>query len=481
MGCDGQKARPAKDLFFVLDSDHLDSIESRLYGFAFRNGRIAESIGDLEGSAPEKDGAYVYIHRDQNRITISQDYAGCFGLYLFRKAGYFALSNSQLLLSEYVRERYPVTLNREYADYLLAADLCSAVYGETMIREISELDRCAVAEIDIPQKQINLRYTDYRENTVDPGSAEGIAILDAWREKWVSRIRSIYANNENIREDLSGGFDSRETLALFLSSGIDLNRILVYTHTDKLHTHKEDYEIALEIAARCGFELNNQQNVIRRVIPSGTEEVLIRSLYAKLGFHKQMYFKNEWNTARLYTFTGNGGECIRDYWRATEKEYIEGETKHCDIFAGSPRICDRMKTSTREVLSRSVEAMRAHFRETGKPIAEEDLMSTLYRETRCRNHFGKQIVEAYLANIIMLSPLMDSDLYKLKLASGECPDRNLLSALILERYAPELTEIRFDSGKSIKPETAKYVRKLCGQYPCQKMPEAGIMKMPLSG
>ncbi len=469
MGNTKQQIRPVKDAFFVLDSEHLDSVESRLYGFTFRQGGIVESAEDLNGEAPEKDGAYIYIHREKDRITVSQDYAGCFGLYLFRKDGYFALGNSFLKLAEYIRERYPMTLNREYADYLLTADLCSAVYGETMIREISTLDRCAVAEISIPEKKLEIRYVDYGENTVDPGSAEGVAILDAWRAKWAGRIRSIYANNENIRTDLSGGFDSRETLALFLSSGIDLNRILVYSHTDQLHTHKEDFEIASEIAKRYGFTLNNQQNLIKRTVPSGTEEVLARSFYAKLGFHKQMYFKNEWNAARLFTFTGNGGECIRDYWSATEESFIAEAVRRCDAFSGSPEIRQRMQRSVREILTRSIGAMRSHFEAAGKPIAEKDLAPTLYRETRCRNHFGKQIVEAYLANIIMLSPLLDSDLYKLKLSSEDCGDRNLLSALIPERYAEGLLDIRFDSGRSVNPETVDYVRKLNSRYPCEKM------------
>ena len=470
MGQVDQKVRPVGDAFFVMDSDHLEETGSALYGFAFRDGVICERVEDLNGGEPEEDGAYVYIRREGSRITVTQDYAGSFGLYLFRKDGWFALGNSFLLLADYVRERYPVTLNREYADYMLAADLCSAVYGETLIREITMLDRCAVAEIEIPSRKLEIRYKDYQENTVDPGSAEGIAILDAWRDKWAGRIRSIFSGNENIREDLTGGFDSRETLSLFLSSGIDMNRILVYSHTDQLHTHKEDFEIASEIAERYGFRLNNQDNVIRQVIPSPAGEVLARSFYPKLGFHKQMYFKREWNAVRLFTFTGNGGECIRDYWRGTEQEFIDKAVRHCDAFAGSPKICARLKRSTREVLSRSIRAMRERFSEAGKPIDDADLAPTLYRETRCRHHFGKQSVEAYLANIIMLSPLLDSQLYKLKLSTEGCGDRNLLSALIPERYAKGLLDIRFDSGRSIQPETLEFVRKLSARYPCGGLP-----------
>ena len=97
--------------------------------------------------------------------------------------------------------------------------------------------------------------------------------------------------------------------------------------------------------------------------------------------------------------------------------------------------------------------MRQRFAEAGRPLADSELTRVLYRETRCRNHFGKGIVEGWLANIVTLSPLMDPDLYRLRLSSEQCSDRNVLSALILDRYAPDLLSFPFEGGRSIDPAT----------------------------
>lgn len=465
-----QIPRLVQDDFFVLDSEHLEPTESRLFGFTFINNQFTDNIKDLNRGIPEADGAYVCIIRENDKITVYQDYAGCYGLYLFRKDTYFALSNSFTMLTEYLRGRYPLTLNQEYADYMLTADMCSAIYGETMIREITTLDRCTTIDIDVHKKTLNLRYRDYHENTVDPGSEEGIVILDAWREKWVKRIQNLYQRNENIRTDLTGGFDSRETFALFISSGIDLNRIFVHTNTDTNHTHQEDQEIAAEIAEQLGFTLNNKKNILQSAIHFSTEETLDRSFYPKLCFHQQMYFQRNWNASRLFSFTGNGGECIRDYWHGTAEALTENAVRRCAVFVASPKVYRRMRKTVRSLVSRSLESLKLHFSMVGKPIQETEFGQILYRETRCRNHFGKQVVEAWLGNNVMLNPLMDSDLHKLKLYSEECPDRNLLSALILERYAPMLRNTRFDSGKSIRPETGEYARKLNNLFPVAKMP-----------
>ena len=53
---------------------------------------------------PEPQGAYIMIKKNEEEIRISQDYFGSFGLYLYenKNKDYFALSNSFLLLEEYL-------------------------------------------------------------------------------------------------------------------------------------------------------------------------------------------------------------------------------------------------------------------------------------------------------------------------------------------------------------------------------------------
>ena len=58
---------------------------------------IIESETDVDGEAIGGEGAYVYVKRDRDRITIQQDFMGSWGLYLFRVGDYFALSNSFIM------------------------------------------------------------------------------------------------------------------------------------------------------------------------------------------------------------------------------------------------------------------------------------------------------------------------------------------------------------------------------------------------
>lgn len=193
--------------FFVIDSKNAAQTKTQLYGFAINGDEFLEHddrMGDEELSG---DGAYVFVRRSENRIVISQDSMGSFGLYVFRHGEYFALSNSFMLLVDYVKNQYELTLNKAFADALIVSSLCTVSYEETLIREIRALDRSAVVEIDIaPVPALCCRYTDYEENTVDINSAQGLQILDDWYQRWTGLIRKVYESGTKIRCDLSGGF-----------------------------------------------------------------------------------------------------------------------------------------------------------------------------------------------------------------------------------------------------------------------------------
>ena len=451
--------------FFVLDSDHLEEAETRLYGFAFLDGALIDRAEDLRGRDPETEGTFIFVKREGSRLTITQDFNGCFGLYLFRKGSWFALSNSVTLLTEHLTGRYPLTLNREYADYLLGSDMCASVYRETIVNEISELDRCAVVEIDIPARRLEIRYTDYQENTVDPGTEEGLALLDAWKDKWVKRIRTICSTSDHVEEDLSGGFDTRMILSLFLSAGVDMSRIRLFTLEDTLHTHREDYEIASTLARKYGFVLNLPDRH-PETDPYPYPDTWAISFYTKLGAHKELYFKEERYRERKIHFTGAGGGCIREFLSGTEDSYIEKAVERCHRYFSKATVdCPRMERSTRKVLHRTFRTMRAHYASIGKPIKDEELFHILYRETRGRNHFGKEIIESWLSNTYNLSPLMDPDLQRLKVSSADCNDRSMVVALILSRFVPDLPDIPFDSNRFILPETLAFVRDLNRRFP----------------
>ena len=208
--------------FFIIDSNNLNLIEDKLYGFSFDGEKIIkqDTIGSLTG-----EGIYVYIENNANSINIFQDFNGSYGLYIFRLNNFFAISNSFLRLVEYLKKDYELTLNEDYAKYFMASGLNSTIYKETLVNEIEIVPRRYVIEIDKITKDIFFKEIDYNEHSIDLNSKKALDILDGWFYKWVNYIRILKQQTNNIQFDLSGGFDSRIMLLLLLSANVDLEKI----------------------------------------------------------------------------------------------------------------------------------------------------------------------------------------------------------------------------------------------------------------
>ena len=244
--------------FFLIDSDNLAEVKTRLYGYSIQATGIYEQDNLTEEAVAGLDGrgCYVYVEAKDGQITIKQDLNGCWGLYLFRYENYFALSNSFFRLLDHVKFRYPLTVNRDFCHYLMTDILCNNTYSDTAVNEIELLDRGAVVHIAIAEKNFQIEQIDRKEHTILLNTEEGIATLDRWIGFWGDVFRGLSQNTKFLVADLSGGFDSRVAFITLLHSGIDMNKIRINSTKDDLYTHKEDYAVASKIAAHYGFELN---------------------------------------------------------------------------------------------------------------------------------------------------------------------------------------------------------------------------------
>lgn len=124
---------------------------------------------------------------------------------------------------DYIKCSHKITLNEDYAKYFISIALCSLSYSETLINEIKVLPKNYSLNIDINTKSISLNFIDYKYQSIFLNSNEGIKILDNWFYKWTTIFRDLKFNTNNISFHLSGGFDSRLSLALLLSSDINLD------------------------------------------------------------------------------------------------------------------------------------------------------------------------------------------------------------------------------------------------------------------
>ena len=263
-----------------------------------------------------------------------------------------------------------------------------------------------------------------------------------------------------VQTDLTGGTDSRNVLPLFLMSGVDLENIKFISKNDAYINEwgkgvvTEDFEIASEIAKYYNFSINKKA-FPEETRPLPVEEVMNNSFYTKLGFHTPMYLMPDYCLKTVYYFTGGGGEIIRGYgfdWT------IEGFVRQANEFK-----ITKLGKSMNDILLRSLDKISKIYGvdRNNLPV----LMSRLYRETRTRNHYGGSIVETYLANKIVLAPLMDINLSKIQIFNEKNSDPKLLYALILTRYQKDLLNFKIQGGRFYDKATIELAEQINSKYP----------------
>lgn len=461
-----------QDDYFVIDSYTCRDFESALFGYAIVDSSVRQSIDQLPESLLRSSGgmgAYVSIWVDEDKITVTQDFLGSYGLYLYRDGEYFALSNSFLRLVEYLQDKRTLTLNDHNAKQFLASDIISFDVTKTLVNEIELLWRNAVVIIDKRTLSLSIGEIDYGENTIPIDSREGIKALDDWYDTWTASIKTFYSSGNPMVMDISGGMDSRMNLCLFLGSGIDLRDVQVNSIDDTLHTHKDDLIIANQLADYYHFQIETVQQLFSAPKGEGdieltVEEGLAASLYAKGTIHKQFIFQTHISDkCPVYYFGGNGGECLRDYWHMPLDAFLKKMSKYSFQFGeiDGPEIWHETESAIRG----SLLEMQEHFARFGRLVAGPDLVRNLFRESYCRYHFGRIAIEGRYGGKITISPLLDKSIHRLRVDSGKCKDPKLLMAVLFDRYQSELLDFAFDGGRTIDPATIEYARRINKQFP----------------
>lgn len=449
------------DNLFVIDTDDVASVKSKFYGYTITNRGMldASNITADDLQLLDGNGCYISIDVSDDKITIAQDYNGCMGMYLFEADDYFALSNSFTLLVDHIKGKHCLSLNEDYANCFVIADLCSMSYSETLIKEIQPLPNNVYVIIDIQSKGIIVCEKDYKVDSVPLDSQEGFELLDAWRNRWKDVFRGIKSRTNNISCDLTGGYDSRMVLALLLSAGINVNDIKINSANDDLHCHAEDFKIASSIAKHFGFVLNNNSALNSDQLSISSEESLEWSFYVKLGLHKEMYFRKSILKYSRFAITGGNGEGLRGYPNILYNEYRDSYIDKCRVYRKDQH---KMQDSVLRMWDNDGKILSKKYGiDSNNPL----LATFLYDEVRVRNHYARAAFEAYGSNVYQLSPCMDAEIVKLQHTTSECSDLQLIMIIIFLRYCPELLQFPVEGGRGFNQETIEYAKRLNAKYP----------------
>lgn len=443
-----------KDNFFIIDSNNLEEIHSHMYGFSVsKKGILTNNYYKKLGCYEEPDpmGVYVMIRKIEDEIIINQDFSGNFGIYIYenKNSGYFALSNSFLLLEEYLVGKQNFTINKDYADSLIISGLCSPSIYETMVNEITIIPPNAFIIINIKKNDFKIYYIDYKESSIPLESKEGLKIIDKWIDKWRYILRSLKKKTDNISIDLSGGFDSRLVLSIFLNSDIDINSVKINSYNDTRHTHEEDFKIASNISIKFGFKLNSF-NLDNNGTQMSLKDSLFCTIYSKLGFHKEFYTITKFFNKPRFSFSGAGGGMLRGYPGLPINKYTETLTSgYYKIFYNSSmRICNRSVNLLKK--------LKTYYN-------DYEISRDLYSKGRGRHHFGKTALVEFLVNSYQFQPLIDPDIKKIKFDISENSFHDLI-AYIYIRLAPDLIYFPFDGKRVLNPASIKKAKKLNNKF-----------------
>lgn len=437
----------------------MSSVESNLYGFSFGCNGVIDNIDKFSYEDNSYLGTYISIKKTEKEILISQDFNGNFGLYYFKNNNRVVFSNSFYYLVEYIRDKERITFNYGYHDALYASDYCSNSFSQTMVNEIKILPRNYIVHIDCFSGKHYFEKIDFKEHSISALSKKGLECLDIWFEKWVDILRSIKINSNNIFFDLSGGFDSRCLITILLNANIDMNQLRVNSFNDKLVCHEEDFAIASEIANFYNFNLNNEI-FEHKTSYDNLKNVIDTSVYAKLCSHKEFYFRPERYDNPVFKFSGDGGECMRNYWYRSYFLTLKRKLAMCrKYFSISKLRVFKFFNCEIKVLSKHIKVS----------ILNPLISSMLYAETRCRYHYGRYAVEDFFGNIFRLQPLLDPDLRKLNCTKGFLfKKESFFCALVYDRYAPDLLNFRFEGGRHLDEKLLKKIKKFNAKYPYKK-------------
>ncbi len=442
--------------FFISSDQELKEVKDRLFGHKIEYG----SNSDFGR------GYYFSVSKDviNKKITIETDDSGMGMIFECRTKDFFAYSNSFLRLVEEVKHRVSLTINKDFEDlYTNVHDITTLAYKRTIFNEISILPSSVIVNIDLITK--GCFYTYKRKNDYTTfGSIESFDYIKRWANKWINIIKVLVRDAKHINLTLSGGFDSRLVLALFIASGVNLK----YINISSSERMKEDFEIACSIANHYKFVINN--GIIKdyeKYTLSNKNKRFMNAFY-RFGLHKQFFPESHYIHYKdpLFVFTGYGN--MRGWFNASHKSYINRviskkiETVNKDI-----------KDNISRILNSSFNEL---FYDNDKQIPlGGNFINYAYNFTRGRYNYGSGVMAMASVNQFVCAPILD--LEKIKPISEINKDYNLLFAYIYAILAPDLLKFKFSDNRLINPKTVNFALDLAKKYPFEFIPDDSKLKI----
>jgi len=432
--------------FFFIDSNNIDNIESKLYGFCIT--KNDNEISLYNNINKEINGCYINVKKIDNDIYINTDDFSSLYIFYYIENDYFALSNSFYLLLENLKKNNKrVTINKSYIEQFIQSPLHSHSLFNTLINEILILP--FGKNIKISNNNLEFVDKDINIQSINLLSEKGMSIINNWINKWTNIMKAILNSNYFTEIDLSGGYDSRVIFSLAYNTKVNLNNenIKIYskigTNKGMIHHLSDDYDIASKIANTLNIQLNQHQYNSKLNYYSSEEQYDLLK-YTFLGLHKSGFNCVAKYVDPKFHFGGLNGEIIRGSLTNLSLKNIENRFSHNPV-KNNENVINEFYNDIHSLDENEFKALTKFF-----------------INTQCRSHFGLSIYNSYIANLYTISPFNDADL--LKLYVPEEFDKNIIFAIIIYKTCPEIFDIPFTNSSYFSDKTKEKAIEISNKY-----------------
>lgn len=471
-----------QDRTFVIDSDHLEKEQSRLYGYMVSDDgevfidEIPDEISDT--------GLFCLVVRDGDKLTVRQDFLTSFGLFTWSEGARFCVSNSFFRLVEHVREHCSAELSLDVnytASLVTAADVPLAC-GNTMAREISKLRSGDHVVIDIPSRTMTVESHPYPVYQVQLDNAEAFARLDAWFWKWVRVYRGLVEKDVPIATDLSGGLDTRVVLSMFRRANVDVGATMPVLTREYVNLEKDsrDYLVAKHIAETLGFQLNDKSRLVeKKVGPNTTEDVYNAAKYTSFGRSTLPIYGLSCYDEPFFSCKGLGSTTKGGFWAGPANALATYRSQYKTGVEDGLRMssageAEGRKNKRKGLVSflrrrpQMIEQELYNERTVTKLLegfegVDSHKATLLYLKLKMADRDGCKVMDWMNRNQFIISPFIDPAIAEFDYNPND-NDILYLNTLIFDRYDPEMLDFEVEN-RAFQDASRERARELNAAFP----------------
>lgn len=457
------------DRTFIIESEYLDKVQSQLYGYM-----VSEDGLIFIDEIPDKitnTGFFSLVQRENETISIRQDFCGSFGLFVYKHDQYFVVSNSFFRLAEFLKGK--ISINKKAVQSLLYAYYSPCYITDTLVNEIIRLDSQAYIIINITNKKIEIHNNYFPYFSRNISSKESLQELDKWYTKWVKVYKNIIDSGRILSVDLSGGMDTRIIFSMLLNSKADLGSVYINSH-EKVNLSKDsdDYRIAQTIAEDYKVTLN------RKLILEKSGKISAKESYQKCKYYSfGETITNKYETTDysepVFFAKGLCSSIKGASWGNVENHKNQYISPYDDLNSDQNKtlISSIQNKISRKKFSQYIDKQ---IEKCINIMSYNDDRSTamIFQKIYTEKTDTRKVIDWMAQNQFIISPYIDPaivcfnylpiDSSKYSLAES----RLFLAALILDRYSKQLSEYEIQ-GRKIPEEMLKEIKHINESYPAE--------------